>query len=357
MRSKSVHLVGVLLLVLVAACGGGGDSASRPGAGTSGPGGGEKVTLHLGFYPNVTHATAIVGVETGIFARSLGPNVTLQPATFNAGPSAIEALFSGAIDATYVGPNPAINGFIRSKGEALRVISGATSGGAYLVARPDISGPQDLRGKKIGSPQLGNTQDVTLRAWLRAQGLRTTAEGGGDVAVMPQENAQSLEAFRSGQIAGAWVPEPWASRLVLEGGGKVLVDERDLWPGGKYVTVHLVVRTDFLRDHPQVVERLLRGQVEANAYVNSQPAEAQRVVKTAIERITNSHIADDAFTASWRNLTFTNDPVAASLRKSATDAAALGFLQLGNLDLSQIYDLQLLNKVLKETGNAEVQLQ
>ena len=353
---RHLKLVSVLLsfALLVAACGGNG--GSRAGGAAGGIGGG-RVTLRLGFFPNITHATAIAGVETGIFARNLEPDVTLRTATFNAGPAAVEALFSGALDAAYIGPNPAINAFVRSRGEAIRIISGATSGGAFLVVRPEIGSAQALRGKKVASPQLGNTQDVALRSWLRAQGLRTDAQGGGDVSVVPQENAQSLETFRSGQIAGAWLPEPWATRLVLEGGGKVLVDERDLWPDGQYVTTHLVVRTAFLREHPEAVERLLRGQVEANAYVNAHPAEAQRLVNDVIERITGRRLSDEVITAAWRNLTFTNDPIAASLRRSATDAAAFGFLKGDEVALDGIYNLQLLNTVLRSAGSPEVQVQ
>jgi NitT/TauT family transport system substrate-binding protein len=344
-------LLGALTLLAVA-CGGSSPSPSRE-AGNADRG----VTLHLGFFPNITHATAIVGIESGIFARHLGTEVKLETATFNAGPAAVEALFSGALDATYVGPNPALNAFIRSKGEAIRIVAGATSGGASLIVRPEVAGAQDLRGKKLASPQLGNTQDVALRSWLRTQGLKTDPQGGGDVSVVPQENAQSLDAFRSGQIAGAWVPEPWATRLVVEGGGKVLVDERDLWPGGQYVTTLLVVRTAFLREHPAAVERLLRGQIEATAYVNAQPEEAQRLVNTTIERITGKGLRPEIISGAWRNLAFTNDPVASSLRKSATDAAALGFLNLSGVDLNRIVDLGPLNRVLAAAGAEEIHVQ
>ena len=351
MARTGTRLLLLLIALATAACGGG---SSKSGSDASGE---KQVTLRLGYFPNITHATGIVGVETGIFTRNLGENVSLKTATFNAGPSAVEALFSGALDATYVGPNPAINAFVRSKGQAVRVISGATSGGAYFVVNPSIISAADLRGKRVASPQLGNTQDVALRSWLREQGLRTDPQGGGDVSVQPMENAESLEALRSGRIAGAWVPEPWATRLVREGQGKVLVDERDLWPGGQYVTTHLLVRTEFLRQHPDVVERLLRGHVEATAFVNSQTAEAQRVVNQALERITGRGLAPEVITAAWANLTFTNDPIAASLRKSATDAAGFGFLNLSGIKLEEIYDLRPLNAVLRSTGNHEVSLQ
>jgi NitT/TauT family transport system substrate-binding protein len=304
------------------------------------------VTLRLGFFPNVTHATALVGVRQGIFAEHLGPDVTLRTQSFNAGPAAVEALFAGALDASYLGPNPAINGYVKSKGEALRVVSGATSGGAFFVVRPGIERPEDLKGRTVASPQLGGTQDVALRAWLKQHGLRTDTNGGGDVSIVPQDNAQTLAAFASGAIDGAWVPEPWATRLIREAGAKVLVDERDLWPGGRYVTTHLVVATRFLHDHPDVVRRLLEGQVAANDYLNRHPQDAQRAADDEVEAVTGKRLDDAVIAAAWANLTFTNDPVASSLQASARGAEAIDLLDPGKVDLAGLYDLQPLNDVL-----------
>ncbi len=320
-----------------------------------GSGPGTRVTLRLGYLPNITHATAIVGVESGIFGRNPGANAKLTTATFNAGPAAVEALFSGALDASYIGPDPAINAYVRSRGEAVRIVSGATSGGASLIVRPEINAPADLRGKKVASPQLGNTQDGALRSWLQIQGLKSDAQGGGDVCVTPQENADTLVAFKSGQVAGAWVPEPWATRLVVEGGGKVLVDERDLWPGGQFPSTVLVVRTDYLQQHPDVVAGLLRGQVEANSFVNAQPAEAQRLLSGALERLTGQALRQDVITAAWQHMTFTNDPLVGSLKQSASAAVALGFLKLDGPDIARISDLRPLNTALQASGSTEVQ--
>ena len=189
------------------------------------------MTLRLGYFPNVTHSAAVAGVARGIFADALADNVTLEPKTFNAGPDAVEAIFSSGLDASFMGPNPAINAFTRSSGQAIRIISGATSGGAFLIVRDGINTAADLRGKRIASPQLGNTQDVALRAWLAQNGLTADAQGGGDVSIVPQSNSQTLETFISGQIDGAWVPEPYATRMQQDGGGHVLVDERDLLAG------------------------------------------------------------------------------------------------------------------------------
>ena len=272
---------------------------------------------------------------------------------FNSGTKAVEAMFSDAIDITFVGPNPAINAYSQSKGAAVRVISGSTSGGAFLVVRPTITSAADLKGKKIASPSLGNTQDVALRAWLKSQGLATDTAGGGDVAVVPQENAQTLETFIAGTIDGAWVPEPWATRLIKEGGAKVLVDERDLWPAGKYVTTHLMVATKFLDTNPEVVKRILLATIQAVDFCNEKPVEAQKIVNAEIEKFTTKKLGDELLTAAWGNLTFTVDPVATSLKKSADDAISLTLLKDPG-DLAGLYDLGPLNAILRALGKPEV---
>lgn len=333
-----------LLLLVTGACG---DSGSQGNRGKA-----EPLRLRLGYFPNLTHATALVGMEKGIYTRAVGPDVKIDFRQFNAGPQTVEAIFAGALDAAYMGPSPAINAFVQSQGEAIRVISGATSGGAFLVVKPDISGPQDLHGKKLASPQRGNTQDVALRAWLGSQGLKSDLSGGGDVSVLPQENAQTLETFLAGAIDGAWVPEPWASRMVIEAGAKVLVDERDLWPGRQYVTTHLVARTAFLEEHPEAVEGLLRGQIEANDFINANQEEARDLARSAVARITGKQLPKPVIDAAWANLTFTNDPVASTLRRSAIEAEKLGFLE--DVDLEGIYDLSILNRLLSEAGKPEV---
>jgi NitT/TauT family transport system substrate-binding protein len=343
-------LLAVVALALVAtACGGGSPAKTSQAGGATTQA--APTTLRLGYFPNVTHATAIAGIESGIFQRALGAD-KLELSTFNAGPAAVEALFSGALDATYIGPNPTINAFTKSNGAAVRIISGATSGGALLVVKPDITNAAQLKGKKLASPQLGGTQDVALRYWLRQNNLKTDTQGGGDVSILPQDNAQTLETFRSGAIDGAWVPEPWATRLVQEGGGKVLVDERSLWPGGRFVTTQLIVRTQFLKEHPDTVRRLLDGQVQANDYVNQNPADAQRLVNQGIAKVTGKALPDAEIQAAWKNMEFTDDPVASSLTASAQHATDVGLLD--KVNLTGIYDLSLLNDALKKAGQAEV---
>jgi NitT/TauT family transport system substrate-binding protein len=340
----------LLSLTLVVAC----NTAATPAVSDSPPAG-ETVALRLGYFPNVTHATALVGDRAGIFAEVLGDGVDLSISNFNAGGEAIEAIFNGGIDMTYIGPNPAINGFIRSQGEAVRLVAGATSGGAFFVVREGIESAEDLRGKVVSSPALGNTQDVALRAWLADQGLQTDADAGGDVSITPLSNSNILEGFISGSLDGAWVPEPWATRMIQQG-GEVLVDERDLWPNGEYVTTHLLVATAFLERHPEAVKRFLEAHLEASAFINDDPAEAQRLVSEGINAITGTEMNPDVLSSAWENLTFTVDPIASSLQESAEDAYSLGFLEGYNTDtgLQGIYELTLLNEVLRDAGQPEV---
>ncbi len=244
-----------------------------------------------------------------------------------------------------------MNAFSKSKGEAVRVISGAASGGVALVVKPGITSVEQLRGKKIATPQLGNTQDVALRFWLKEKGLETTKEGGGDVKIVPQENAQTIETFGSGAIDGAWVPEPFVSRLI-NAGGKVLVDERDLWPDKKFVITNLLVSTKFLKAHPDVVKKLVEGQVAANEFVNTKPDEAQQAISDHIGKITGKPLDLKLIKQAWPTLEFTNDPIPASLKTGLDHAVAVGLTQ--PVDLNGLYDLKFLNEVLKAQGKAEV---
>ncbi len=276
-----------------------------------------------------------------------------RPSTFNSGTEVIEALFSGAIDASFIGPNPAINGYAKSDGEALRIVAGTTSGGASLVVREGIDTPADLAGATLATPSLGNTQDVALRAWLLDEGYATDTSGGGDVNITPQENADTLAAFQTGALDGAWVPEPWATRLVLEGGGHVLVNEADLWPDGDFVTTHLIVSKEFLDEHPDVIKALIVGLADAIDVANDDPA-AQTAVNAGIEAITTKPLGDETIAGAWANLRFTLDPIAASLQGSADDAIAVGVLEPVDLASPGIYDLTLLNEVLADRGEDPV---
>ena len=346
--SRSLLPALVPLLVLVA-CGGGtrGDEARAAGAAPA-----AEAELRLGYFPNVTHAPAVIGVEDGLFEAAVGEGVDLEVVTFSSGTEAVEALFSGAVDASFVGPNPAINGFAKSGGEALRIVAGTTSGGASLVVRTGIDAPADLAGATLATPSLGNTQDVALRAWLAEQGMETDTTGGGDVQIRPQENADTLAAFQDGAIDGAWVPEPWATRLVLEAGGQVLVDEAELWPEGDFVTTHLVVSKAYLEDEQDVVRSLLEGLLDAIDVTNRDATAAQATTNDGIEAITTKRLGDETMAGAWEHLRFTPDPIARSLEGSAEDAVRAGLLE--PVELDGIYDLELLNELLVERGEQEV---
>jgi NitT/TauT family transport system substrate-binding protein len=345
MRSRTLRALAVAAAALVSAtaltaCGG--DDAAA---------GGEAKTLRLGYFPNITHAPALVGVKNNLFQQALG-DTKLEPKTFNAGPAAIEALFSGAVDATYIGPNPAINGWATSKGTALKIIAGSTSGGAGLVVKEGINTPADLKGKKIATPQLGNTQDVALRAWLKENGLNADQQGGGDVSVLPQDNATALQAFAQGAIDGAWVPEPNLSRMILESKGKLLVNEKDLWPNGQFVTTHLIVKQEFLKKYPATVKKLLQGHLAAEKLIATDNAGAQKAANEQLGALSGKPLKDEILASAFKNLTFTNDPVASSLYTSAQHAQDVGLLK--PVDLKGIYDLGPLNELLKADGQPAV---
>ena len=303
--------------------------------------------VRIGFFANVTHAPALVAQQLRLFETFLGKDGTqIQYVLFNAGPAAIEAMKGGAIDVSYIGPNPSISGYTTTGGTLLRIVSGATSGGASLVVKPSITSAAQLKGKKIATPQLGNTQDVALRSWLKDQGLSTSTTGGGDVTVIPTDNAQSLTLFKKGDIDGAWVPEPWASRLVLEAGAKVLVDEKDLWPGGQFVTTDIVANQNFLARYPGTVRSILQANNSAIKYIAANVQASKDVVQQQITKWTGKPLPDAVITRSWGNLRFTWDPLATTLSKDADDAVSAGLLTLGPNKLAGIYDLRLLNQVL-----------
>ena len=312
---------------------------------------GDEVTIRAGHFPNITHMQGVIGQANGWFERDIGKNTKIDWKIFNAGPSAIEALFAGQLDLAYIGPNPAINGFVKSKGEALRIVSGAASGGAGLVIRADsgINAIKDFDGRKIASPQLGNTQDVALRGWLKEKGFETK-EKGGTVQVIPLANPDQLTLFLKKEIDGAWTVEPWVSRLILEGGGRLFLDEREIWPNGQFVTTHLIVSTKFLKEHPDLVKKWIAAHVELTQWINKNPEEAKKLLNEEIKRETGKALPQNVLDESLKRVEVTYDPIASSLYKSASWAFEQGFLGSEQPDLSNIYDLTLLNEVLTEKG-------
>ncbi|WJH24668.1 ABC transporter substrate-binding protein [Pseudarthrobacter defluvii] len=320
------------------------------------PSGNPAAELKLGYFGNVTHAPALVGVSKGFIADELG-STKLSTQVFNAGPAAIEALNAGAIDATYIGPNPAINSFVKSQGQSVNIIAGAAAGGAQLVVKPGISSAADLKGKTLASPQLGGTQDVALRAWLSSQGYKTNVDGSGDVAINPTENAQTLKLFQDGKLDGAWLPEPWASRLVLTAGAKVLVDEKDLWDGslsgkpGEFPTTILIVNQKFAADHPDTVKALLKGHVKSVEWLSSASAgEKATVINAALKEAAGAELKPDVIDRSLKNIVFTVDPLADTYGKLLADGVTAGTTK--QADISGIFDLRALNGVSNEKTSA-----
>ncbi|MBB3729743.1 ABC transporter substrate-binding protein [Nonomuraea dietziae] len=339
MKRLAAAVAVLAVTTLAAACG------SSPSASSA-----ENRQVRLGYFPNITHATALYGIEKDLYAKSLGVPVTTS--TFNAGPAAIEAVFSGAVDATYIGPNPAINAWEKSKGKAINIVAGAASGGVFLVVKPEINSVEDLKGKKIATPQLGNTQDVALRHWLLEKGIKTDTKGGGEVSIVPQENSQTLQTFATGDIDGAWVPEPFASRLVIESKGKILQDERELWPGKQFVITHLIVRQEWAKANPDLLKKLVEAHVQSTQEINADPDAAAEVVNASVQKLTGKPLKPEVLASAFKNITFTNDPIASSLTGSADHAVKVGLLK--PVDLNGIYDLKILNEVLAAKGQQSI---
>ncbi len=342
----------------LAACSSGGTENASSSESPSAPAAAVK-TVRLGFFPNLTHAPALIGMQEGYFKEALKPlGVSVTPTAFNAGPDAVTALFADQLDISYIGPNPTISAYTQSKGEAIKVISGAASGGAALVVAEDINSAADLKGKTLATPQLGNTQDVALRYWLKQQGLTATTEGGGDVSIKPQANADGLTAFSTGQIQGAWVPEPWVSEYVAKG-AKVLVNEKDLWPDGKFVTTNIVVRAQFLQEHPDIVEAVLSGHVESLQEIQDDPKHAKQDVQASLQSLTGSTLDPQIIDSAWKQVEFTADPLPDTLVASAQHAVDVGLLDQGEIDAAgglpgTLYDLTAINTVLAAAGEPEV---
>ena len=298
----------------------------------------------------------MVGKNNGFFDKAMGSNVKVQWTSFNAGPAAIEALFAGAIDMTYVGPNPAINGYVRSNGEALRVIAGAASGGASLVVRNDagINKPEDFHGKRVASPQFGNTQDVALRNWLKKNGLKTNDKGG-DVQIVPMANPDQLTLFLKKDLDASWAPEPWATRLIHEGNGRLLVDERTLWPDGQFVIGLLVVNTKFYNEHSDLVKNWIRANVDLTDWINAHKDEAKKLLNDQIQKETGKALAPVILDEAFSRMQVTYDPLHTALNTAAQQAFENGSLGRTMPDLSHLYDLKLLNEVLAEKKRKAIQ--
>jgi NitT/TauT family transport system substrate-binding protein len=347
MKKVLAGLAAASVALLAAGC----SSSANSGSGSSDPA--QKVVLRLGFLENITHATALVGVKDGFFTKNLGKNVTLKLYPFSTGTEEATALLAGQLDAAYVGPNPAIKAWTTSDGKLIRVISGAASGGAELVVSKKITSASQLKGQKLATPSLGNTQDVALRYWLKQHGLTTSSTGGGDVPITPiTPNSDAVLAFKSGQIAGGWEPAPYDAEMIADG-GHALVNEASLWPNGQFVTTELVATQSLIAEHPTVVSDLLKGQIEANSYIASNKSAAETAANAELATLSGKSLKANIVAASFAQVTFTNDPIASSLIEDAAHAAAVG-LESPVKNLSAIYDLGPLNKLLAADGQSQV---
>ncbi|MEU2924384.1 aliphatic sulfonate ABC transporter substrate-binding protein [Streptomyces sp. NPDC007251] len=351
---RILAVTAALPLLALAACGYGSeaknDDTTKVAAGAKKTDGLDSV--RIGYFGNLTHATALVGRERGVFQKELGATKASY-ATFNAGPSEIEALNSGSIDIGWIGPSPAINGYTKSGGKNLKIIGGSASGGVKLVVNPKkIKSLKDVKGKKIATPQLGNTQDVAFLNWIAGQGWKVDAASGkGDVTVVRSDNKITPDAYASGSIDGAWVPEPTASKLVAEG-GKVLLDESSLWPDKKFVITNIIVRQAFLKEHPKAVEAVLKASVEANKWINANPDQAKAAANKQLAADSGKALPANVLDPAWKSIQFTDDPLASTLDTEAEHAVKAGLLD--KPDLKGIYDLTILNKVLKASGESTV---
>lgn len=332
-------VAGALLLAGCGSSGSGSGSSSSSGAAIA------PVTVRLGLLANITHASALVGIQQGFFTKNLGSGGKLATTVYNSGTQETTAILAGQLDAAYVGPNPAINAFQKSGGTSIKIISGAATGGASVVVKPGITSASGLKGKIVDTPSLGNTQDVAVRYWLKQNGLATTTTGGGDVTIKPTNpNSNAVLQFQSGQIAGASEPSPYDVEMVKDG-GKVLFTE----PG---VTTLLVVTQPFLKAHPAIVSDLLKGQIEANDYIAKDPAAAQSAANKELAALSGKGIKSSVLPDAFKEISFTNDPDASSLSTDAQQAEAVGLLKSTNLN--GIFDLGPLNQLLQAAGESQV---
>jgi NitT/TauT family transport system substrate-binding protein len=332
-------------VLLIAACSSGSSPTSASGSGSGTGSGSDPVTVRLGYLANITHAPALIAVKNGYFTQQLGSAGTLQTSVFTSGTQETTALLSGQLDAAYVGPNPAINAWQKSGGTAIRIVSGAANGGASVVVKAGITSAAQLKGKSMATPSLGNTQDVAIRYWLKQQGLAMSIIGGGDVSVKPTSpNSAAVLEFQSGQIAGASEPAPYDVEMVKDG-GTVLYSE----PG---VTTVLVVTQSFLSAHPAIVADLVKAQVRANDFIKSSPAQAAADANAELAAYTSKPLKASILAASFKEITFTDDPDAASLTQDAAQAVSVGLLK--PVSLSGIFDLGPLNQILAAAGEPQV---
>ncbi|WP_246257648.1 ABC transporter substrate-binding protein [Amycolatopsis anabasis] len=336
-RLLATTSVALALVAALAGC----SRANEPGPAAAARDQGAAAEVRVGFFPNVTHAPALLGARKGFFANELG-STKLTTQTFNAGPDEVNALLGKSLDVAFIGSGPAINAFTKSEG-TIQLVAGAVSGGAQLVVKPDITSPEQLKGKTIATPQLGNTQDVALKKWLSEKGLT------GQVTVSAMENAKSFDAFQKGEVQGGWLPEPWSSRLVQDAGASVLLDEKSLWPGGRFPTTVVIVRSEFLQQHPQTVRALLKGELAAIDWAAANQAEAKTVVNAALKELAGKALSQPVLDRAFGGIELTPDPDAAAFPQLAKDSVTAGVVKTA-AELKGFADFRLINELLTASG-------
>lgn len=346
MNIKSGKAIAIGFLALALTLSGCSRAQNTSGSDTTTPNQGPASELRLGYFPNVTHAAALIGVDKGFFTKELG-STKLTTQTFNAGPDEVSALLGGSLDAAFIGSGPAINAFSKSNGAAVRLIAGATSGGAQLVVKPGITSQADLVGKTVADPQLGNTQDVSLKTWLAKNNLT------GKVTVDNLANSDVLNQFKNGTIQGGWEPEPYSSELVLQGGASVLVDESSLWPNGQFPTTVLIVRTAFLEAHPATVQALIKGELDAIDYEQSDLAGAEAAVNDQLKTLTGKALPQTVLDRAFSKIKLTVDPLAGDFPELVKDQVTAGIAKSAP-GLTGFADLSPLNTVLSAAGKPAV---
>ena len=298
----------------------------------------EKTTIRFGHFPNITHAQGVIAhalsrQRKGWFEQRLGPSVEIQWFTYNAGPSAMEAIFAKSLDVTYVGPGPALNAYFKSNGEEIRVVSGAANGGAALLVKEDspIKTPADFRGKKIATPQLGNTQDISCRAWLKANGFKVTLTGG-DVTVIPTANPDQLALFQNGSVDAVWTVEPWVTRLERDANARVFLEDKDT------ITTWLVSSVKFLRDRRDLAKKIADANVGLTKWIQENKSEAQKLLIDELKAETRADFVPDAVAQAWNRIQFTSDISRDLIAKSVQDGKDAGFLK-GSTDTSKLIEI------------------
>ena len=294
--------------------------------------------IRIAYFPNIGHAIPIVGMEQGFFEEKIGEQTKIETRVFDSGPQAIESLFANSVDVAYVGPGPAINGFLNSENNNVRILAGAASGGASFIVHPnsEINSVSDFAGKKIATPQIGNTQDVSLRNYLSENGLKP-AEKGGSVVIYNISNPDIYTLFVKGDIDGAWVPEPWATILETELDGKRLFHEEELWPDKEFASVLLIGNVDYIKENPTTITHFLNAHHETTIWINENPEETRTVFNNFLDSYLGQSLSDDVVDIALSNLVITADPLPNSVFSFAEKADALGYLGRNGYDLSEIF--------------------